>query len=659
VLRKFIQTPSDDELIARVKEYANFSTYDTNLWGNVESMQNMALMREVPAMLQDPVINSCLASIMGIAFQTNEDQKVLWPVSDYEVITNELKAFHEEVNMSQQVITAGYNELLWGNLPYQHYFNDEGEFTNFTPIPDFTQVVPIILSGKTLGYIVQGEFRYPYEFSYGQLEYYKNLGGIYKNNFVQMSGGLDSGVAGGFANEFTVAPSYLSTAAKPWRNINIIEDALLLNRMDQSNYYRILSVTVNGAIHSKAAIRVLNYYRNLFQKVRRVSYDSAGMASRGGMQNFEVIVPKNEKQGVEVTNVGGEVEVRAIKDLETQYNKLFAALRVQPSEIGFGEQNTNAIGESNGASYYNSLARTSKPLVYSVLRLVRGWDRLYLRSRGYDVKDEDWKYGTVSLSILEDQDRAETLKQSIHNLTDLVTVLNSIQLQSYNKNYLVESVLGPALSSANVDVKKLLEPDANEPMMQDLNGQGQLLARWKKGAYNYKTAYLTSMVNTMEVSKTFDKGMIASFRETIKNSESSARFITSASVQADFIRYSAMDDIGYAVPDSTRVDLSGAVGFLQSSVKEVEADLGRLQTKKNTTGNLTIDTTASILIPNNLEITAKDINSASIRSLGKVFCDADNNLIITSKRDLCTYLHMKKSGLFSCVVREFVQLPPV
>jgi hypothetical protein len=309
---------------------------------------------------------------METSFQMNDEQEVMWVVSQYDGVKKALDKFHEDVGMQQVILTLGYNLLLWGNLPFKHFYNSTGQFVNFTPIPDFTTVTPIVLSGKTLGFIVNGEFCYPYEFTFAQLEYLKNLGGIYKNNFVQMSGSLGGGydsVAGlglDFQNEFVIAPSYLSTAARPWKNINIIEDALLLNRMDQSNYYRIFSVMVGGSVHSKSAIRTLNYYRNLFKKVRRVSYDASGMASKGTGQEFEVIVPKTANQGVEVTNVGGEVDVKAIKDLETQYNKLFAALKIQPSQIGFGEEQSNAIGETNGQSYDRRLARTCKMVVYSV-----------------------------------------------------------------------------------------------------------------------------------------------------------------------------------------------------------------------------------------------------------------------------------------------------
>ena len=652
-LRAFIVGPDDDELISRVKSYTNYASYSTDIWGDSSSMQTLGLLREVPAMLRDAVIQSCLGIIMETSFQMNDKNEVMWVVSPYDVIKKELDAFHEQVNMQQHIITMGYNLLPWGNLPYKHFFNSEGQFTNFTPIPDFTQVVPIVISGKTLGFLVGGQFCLPYEYSYAQLEYYKNLGGIYKSNFVQFAGSMNNSDVFGedFQNEFIVAPSYLSTAAKAWKNINIIEDALLLNRMDQSNYYRIFSVLVGGSVHSKSAIRTLNYYRNLFKKVRRVSYGAQGMSSAGSTQEFEIVIPKTDKQGVEVTNVGGEVDVKSIKDLDVQYNKLFAALKVQPSQIGFGEEQANAIGDTNGKSYDRRFARTCKMLVYSVQRAVRNFDYLYLRSRGYDVKMDDWKYGTVSLSVLEDQDRAETLTSAIENLKAVGEVFSSLQFQEFNKSYLIESILGPALSSTGVDIKEVLKvPEGQEGMAPGGGGEAQLpmLA-------SYRQKYLSEMFDVMENTKIVNDTFISSARESLLKG-TQINLIASSTAGKNIVSVSALDDgSSYMLPEDTPVDLSGAVCFMQGDLDQIIEDLERVKT--NPHEMVTLDFNNTILVPSGLQVTLGDFNNAGIRALGRGYANSRGELILVDKNDVATYIHMKKSGLFSCLVSRLYQVP--
>jgi len=670
-LQKFILGEDDEALIARVKNYTNHASYGADIWGDSSSMQTLGLLREVPAMLRDPIIQSCVGTIMETSFQMNDKNKVLWPVSSYDTIKKELENFHEQVNMSQHAVTMGNNLLAWGNLPYKHYFDGDGKFSNFTPISDFTKVIPIVVSGKTLGFMVGNQFCFPYEFTYAQLEFYKNLGGIYKSNFVQFSGSQgDKDVFGeDFQNEFVVAPSYLSTAARPWKNINIIEDALLLNRMDQSNYYRIFSVLVGGSVTSKSAIRTLNYYRNLFKKVRRVSYNSSGMASAGAGNEFEVIIPKSDRQGLEVTQCGGETDVKALKDLDVQYNKLFAALKIQPSQIGFGEEQSNAIGETNGQSYDRRLARTCKMLVYSVQKAIKNFDYLYLRSRGYDVSLDDWTYGTISLSVLEDQDRAATLATGIKNLKDLADVLTALQLPDYNKAYLAESVLGTALSSAGVDVKEVLKvPEGQEQPNAGAEGGGggegqlpMLASRQPKqpNKIDFKQSYITSMLDTMTAVKLASPEFIQSARASLLKSSSvdpNIKMISSSS-GSNIVSASVLDDVNaYVYPEDSVVDLTGLVGFIKGGASQIADDLNKAKSKKFE-DMATLDFNTSILVPSDLKMTLGDYNMAGIRALGTGYVNSRGEVILTDKADVATFLSMKRSGLLSCLVSRLYQVP--
>jgi hypothetical protein len=647
-LRRFIVGPSDDDIIKRVQDYSSFATYSNDIWGGASGMQTMGLLREVPSMLRDPVIDSALNFLMETAFQKNDKNEVMWVVSPYDIIKKELQDFHSSVGMQKLLVTVGYNLLLWGNLPFKHFFNDGGELVNFTVIPDFTKVVPLVISGKTLGYMVDGEFCYPFEYSFSQLEYNKNLGGVFKTNYMQLNGmaGNSEGAFGvEFQNEFVPAPSYLSSAVRPWKNINIIEDALMLNRMDQSNYYRIISVLVGGSVHSKSAIRTLNYYRNLMKKVRKVSYDASGMASRGGGQEYEVVVPKTSNQGVEITDVGGNIDVKAIKDLENQYSKLFAALGVQPSQIGFGEEQTNAVGDSNGRSYDRRFARKCRMLVSSVQEWLWSLDQLYLRSRGYDVNDGDWKYGTVSLSVLEDQERAETLGKAVENLKSIGDVLSSVGLDSYNKNYLVESLLGQPLSATGIDVQELLKVSENEG---DEEKDISLIS-------DYRRVYLTSMFDTMEYTGVVGKEFVRSARESLLGDEDVPRLIASSGGVSS-VPIGALDSGEcYLWPDSTVVDVRGECLHMKGTTEGITSDLQKAG--KDVQELVSVDFGSTVLIPEDLQITLKDINSSGIRALGRGFLNSRGELILVDRSDVAAYLYMKKSGLFTCLVSRLVSVP--
>ena len=364
-VKHFLQPEDDRELFKEVEEYNHYANYslDTPMFGR----DILNSLKDVTSMLEDPICSSALKCVMQTAFQTNNEDELFKIVTPSTLIENELNEFHEKINANNILLVDGYNCLLWGQLPWKHIYNEDGILERVVAIPDFTSITPIVISGRTIGFLDENDDFVPsYMYTYSQLEYYKNLGGNTQSRYMNVGTGKDNTDIS-LRNEFTYANSYLGAASKPWRNVNIIEDGLLLNRMDQSNYYRIISVNVGAQVYSKSAIQVLNYYRNLFKKVRRVNYDSNGMSSRGNGQNFEVILPKTQNQGVEIQNVGGDMDIKALKDLDTQYQKLFAALQIQPSMIGFSDDTPSSLGDSAALTWDKRFAKVCKTVSYKCL----------------------------------------------------------------------------------------------------------------------------------------------------------------------------------------------------------------------------------------------------------------------------------------------------
>jgi hypothetical protein len=384
---------------------------------------------------------------------------------------------------------------------------------------------------------------------------------------------------------------------------------------------------------------------------------ACGVFVHNSGQEFEVIVPKTANQGVEVTNVGGEVDVKAIKDLETQYNKLFAALKMQPSQIGFGEEQANAIGDTSGQSYDRRLARTCRMVVYSVTKAIRNFDYLYLRSRGYDVSYKDWNYGTVSLSVMEDQARAEVLAKAVENLKAITEAFSSMQLENYNKEYLVDAVLGTPLSSTGIDVQEILKVPENKEETElvpggDIMGGSedqQLLA-----SFAFRKKYMDGVFDVMENAKIMPLDFINAARKSLEGT-SDKKLITSVTQTKGSVSYAALDEVSYIMPEDTPVDVTGVVFFMKGPTEQICSDLDK--SGKKFSEMVTLDFGQTVLIPSDVKLTIKDFNTSGVRALNKAYINSRGELIITDKNDIAVYLAMKKSGLFSCLVSRLVEVP--
>lgn len=626
MVHHFLTVEDDEKLIEKVEEYNNFATYNIQQ-GDFNSRTVLSSMKDVNQMLQDPICQACVANVMDSTFQTDNDNNVFKVQTPITAIEKELNKFHEEIDAQNLVLTIGYNTLLWGQLPLKHCFNKDGVLERIIPIPDFTQVTPIIISGRTIGFMYENEFHPSYEFTYAQSSFYKNLGGNTSNQWLTLTN-QDNEMLD-IKNEFCYAHSYLSSASKPWRNVQIIEDALLLNRMDQSNYYRLIKVNVGGQVYSKPAIQTLNYYRNLFKKVRRVSYDSSGMASRGVGQEFEVIIPSSSNEGVDVTSVGGEVDVKALKDLDVQYQRLFASLRTQPSMIGFSEDVPSTLGEGPVSNWDKRFAKLCKNYSFSTFNALRRIDYFHLRSLGYNVNLNDWKYGTVSTTLQDDAEKGETLKLANENLKTLVDTFNSMQLE-HNKVYLVKTLLGGALSSYGVDVETLLTPEENSNEGEDEGSMVENSRKQKHIKNNFIKEELAKDAHSMALCGVFEEKEAKKILSAL-NGDTDEVSIAEKTTPMTLKQICS----SVAVNRDTPLDLREYVITLDKSSEDIAMSF---DSKKCTTEKMIgCNFKFPIYIGNDIQLSAFDIESATNGAVSKLYIDNERTFI-TNKRDLITYI---------------------
>jgi len=456
-VRNFIAKRSHDEenMAAEYIRHATDARSPTG-YGSIFSNKNN-VYREIPQMLQDPIIASCVAVVMETAFQPTSDDAVVRVTSPYKKIADELEGFHSEYSMDSAILTTGFNTLVYGNVPVKVEFDTAMRFKRYRFMPNFTEVIPVVISNRTLGFMYNGEFFDPFEFVYAQHLYYRDLGGIAKKTTRTHADGSSEDK---LENEFIIAPSYLSPAVRPWRNIKIIEDALLLQRLDVSNYMRIIGVKVGDKVFSKNSVRLLNFYRQLFKKVRRVSYDGDAMSSSSFGNDFEVVVPYTDSQSLEVKDIGGAVDVRSLRDLDVQYKRLFSALRTQPSYIGFTEtEESNSLGGDATTNRRDErFARLVKALRMSATQAMKRLDVVYLRSKGYDVTEKDFDFVYLAASTVEDEERRNTFKSYVTSIAETVDALNTTGI-AFNKPYLVKELFANALASTSVDVEKLFDTE--------------------------------------------------------------------------------------------------------------------------------------------------------------------------------------------------------
>ena len=589
------------------------------------------LLREIPEMLQFPIINSALASYMESAFQIDNNQRICIPQSDYPIIKKELDNFHRMLSMDDYILLIGYNCLVNGNLPIKLEFTPQLEFKRLRIIPDYRDVVPFIISNKILGFKYKDIFFDSFEFVYAQFLYYKHLS-VNQQLYLLQSHDLTNDII----NEFVYAPSYLSPAVKPFRSIKIIEEALLMQRLDHSNFFRLIKVMVGDNVFAKNSMKYLSFIRGIMKKARRTSFsDDGGMASTSFGNEFDLVLPESPSQKITVDSIGGNVEIKAIKDLELQYKNLFSALRLQPEHIGFSFEGggINIGGGENLSSRWDErYARTVKALVYSVSRAVKQIDLIYLRSKGFDVTLEDFKLSFLSTSTIEDEERSKNQKLALENLDLIKNTMDNFGYP-YDSKYLLKSFLKAPLASSSVDIDLLLN---------DKTSSSDAVSSEIRSDKNIKSGKSFIYVDRSESYKELHDLNILSdsvYKDFLKENQEKHQIVSQ--FRKSTIDYSFyQSSIKICSENDFNVNLS-------SVLRQCSIDKSKFKRKKSNINIPTINSIAS----NIKEISSLKLDSGLVSPLSNVYILSSGEIYLEDE-DLINYLYLVSSGYRTVFIKN-------
>jgi hypothetical protein len=162
------------------------------------------------------------------------------------------------------------------------------------------------------------------------------------------------------------------------------------------------------------------------------------------------------------------------------------------------------------------------------------------------------------------------------------------------------------------------------------------------------------MLDVMQNAKIMSDDFIVAARESLVGGESK-KMISSAVQKSGVVNFSVMDDLGLLLPEDTPVDLSGSVYFIKDDVEAVVSNFDRAQ--RGVDEMATLDFNTQVFVPSGVTLTVRDFHTAGVRALGKAYNTSRGEVILVDRGDIATFLTMRKSGFFSCLVSRLVEVP--
>ena len=212
--------------------------------------------------------------------------------------------------------------------------------------------------------------------------------------------------------------SLLEGARKTWKQLTLMEDAMMIHRIMRAPEKRIFKIDVGNIPPSE----VDNHMRSIIDQMKKVPYLDQNTGDYNLKFNLMNMLEDNYlpvrggQSGTEIDSLQG-MEFGGIDDIEYLRNRMMAALKVPKAFIGYEE---GVEGKATLAQEDIRFARTVERLQKIVLSELTKIAIIHLYSQGYENADlVNFELELTNPSIIYEQEKANLWSEKTRLASDL------------------------------------------------------------------------------------------------------------------------------------------------------------------------------------------------------------------------------------------------
>jgi hypothetical protein len=272
--------------------------------------------------------------------------------------------------------------------------------------------------------------------------------------------------------------SILEGARRLWKQLSLMEDAMIIHRIVRAPQKRIFKIDVGGI----APNEVDQYIQRIINKSKKTPYVNADTGEynlkynvQNLMEDFYLPVRGNDS-GTEITNLDG-LEYAPMEDIDYLKNKMFAALKIPKQHLGYLEDgNSKATLAAMDMRFAKTIERLQRIVVDGLEKIAIA----HLYSQGIDDSElTNFELELTLPSLIYEQEKVNlwTMKMELIQKMD--------QLKVISKEWMYKNILNFSYEEAALQVEGLkkdamltfkltnLETTGNEKPQEQQSALGQ------------------------------------------------------------------------------------------------------------------------------------------------------------------------------------------
>ena len=468
--------------------------------------------RAYDEMKEDSIISAALELYADDATQYNQDGKIIWAESEDPEISAFANRLLNILDLDKNAWTHIYSLCLYGDL-YLETFRDEDLFSgdkvedeiantgsvevkklkNGYKMQEYVEAYPnpaemfdITSHGKTVGFLkvpdLEPNGADNQYFSVNSIDSSETL--YDQRKFVHISLNQDvtrfpEKVEISFQSDtdkdakaevttkvFSVSrgKSILHDVYKIYQELKLLEDSMLLNRVTRSSIIRLLQLEVGDMPKSQVSLQ-LKRLKNLIEQKNMTDKNQGAFYSQaapGPMDNVVYTTTRNGKGTISMNNIGGDVDVKSISDVDYFSNKLYGGLKI-PKQF-LGQDIDGGLGNGTSLTKIDSrYARTIKRIQNAYIQGIMTLINLYAIDKNLDNYVNNFTIKMTSPATVEDSERDEQMSSKMQLISDFIDLLGdsySIDTKKEIFEYMVSTYIGDSTISEKLKDDK---PEPEEP----------------------------------------------------------------------------------------------------------------------------------------------------------------------------------------------------
>jgi hypothetical protein len=254
------------------------------------------------------------------------------------------------------------------------------------------------------------------------------------------------------SNTYTVnrGQSLLFSSYKIWRQMMLLENALLLNRLTKSSILRVIEVEVADMPKERVQPYLQRVKTLVEQKTSLSDGDKISEYTNPGSMENNIYVPTRGGIGaINTQQIGGDVNVKDIADIDYFKNKFYGSMKIPKQYLGDTDDATGFNGGTSLSIVSSRYAKTVKRVQATIRQMLTDVVNILLIDRGLDSYVNKFTLQMQEPVTQEELDKRDSLSSEIQITDDLMRMVGDIE-DPIIKLKILKALLSKVISNQEV-----------------------------------------------------------------------------------------------------------------------------------------------------------------------------------------------------------------